>query len=412
MPQRRRLRSEMTEAEVAHERRADLWRKYQREMGKPRTVLPHEQDELVAKVKAMHDEAGMTEQQIADATGGRVSMRTVNDIFRDGKTACYRETYDAIMSAEFVSPAKNGARLSPLGTARRLQALRANGWPLKSGVLTEMSGIKPPMLQRLCSGKQKQVFFCTHRAVKEMYEKLQYADPSDYGVSEESIRKAKTWGEKAGYAPSTCWDEDTIEDPAAKPEWTGACGSWAGYRIHIRETFFLGNSLPLCGPCREAVETKPVEHDRFDFNRERFAELLDLSGIPIKTLAARMGLYDDAGIHRWRTGYYKPQYRHTVENLADQLQCETYELLTDEFRRDECPPLWPVVAAGEFNPYSVRIVLDLAEVRHSRAADVAHVSRTSMGNWLCGRSKPPRREVFQRLADHIGVSIDAFYQAF
>jgi DNA-binding CsgD family transcriptional regulator len=49
-----------------------------------------------------------------------------------------------------------------------------------------------------------------------------------------------------GYAPLTAWDWDTIGDPAAEPEWTGACGTPAGYRIHRRD------GIPLCERCRTA----------------------------------------------------------------------------------------------------------------------------------------------------------------
>ena len=43
------------------------------------------------------------------------------------------------------------------------------------------------------------------------------------------------------------WDDDTIDDPAAFPDWTGKCGTPDGYDAHYKMKI-----LPSCQPCRDA----------------------------------------------------------------------------------------------------------------------------------------------------------------
>jgi hypothetical protein len=46
------------------------------------------------------------------------------------------------------------------------------------------------------------------------------------------------------------WDDDTIDDPNAVPEYTGRCGSIVGALIHLRE------SIPMCPPCEQSIDNK------------------------------------------------------------------------------------------------------------------------------------------------------------
>ena len=86
----------------------------------------------------------------------------------------------------------------------------------------------------------------TYAKVRDLYEKLQHVDPRDHGVTEGDMRRAKTWASKKGCAPISCWDDDTIDDPEAWPEWTGLCGTLRGRKLHYEY------KIPLCHNCRMA----------------------------------------------------------------------------------------------------------------------------------------------------------------
>jgi hypothetical protein len=84
--------------------------------------------------------------------------------------------------------------------------------------------------------------------VDQMYRKLALVKPEDHGIAEGAIVRAKTYARKAGWtATPGCWDEDTIDDPSAFPEWTGQCGTVYGFRVHYREGL-----LPVCEACSKA----------------------------------------------------------------------------------------------------------------------------------------------------------------
>lgn len=47
------------------------------------------------------------------------------------------------------------------------------------------------------------------------------------------------------WAPVGAWDEDTLDDPDAAPDWTGRCGTPGGAEAHRRR------GTPTCQACRD-----------------------------------------------------------------------------------------------------------------------------------------------------------------
>jgi hypothetical protein len=134
------------------------------------------------------------------------------------------------------------AVIDATGTRRRLQALVAAGWPQNH--LADRLGIAPPNFHTTIGAEH--ILARTARAVAELYNQLAQADPGHHGVNAGSCLKARNHAAKRGWPPPGCWDPDTINAPDAVPEWTGACGTPAGVRIHRRE------GIPLCPACRDA----------------------------------------------------------------------------------------------------------------------------------------------------------------
>ncbi|MFE9936358.1 hypothetical protein [Streptomyces hirsutus] len=129
------------------------------------------------------------------------------------------------------------------GTIRRLQALAVAGWPLSR--LARETGLSPYRMDRLMTADTVPV--ATARAMAAVYARYSGASPGLCGVSHLHARAARERATAAGWAPAAAWDDDTIDDPAAIPQWTGHCGTTRGADLHER------HDIPLCPPCEAAL---------------------------------------------------------------------------------------------------------------------------------------------------------------
>lgn len=296
-----RPRGDMDEAELLAARKADNRRKYMRQLGRPARVLPTEFAQAAAKVRGMHA-GGMTMSEISEATGGIVCTRVIGDMIRGTRKSCYRQSLEAILAAPYTPTTGFGARTPACGSARRLQALRAAGFPLKSQLLADLSGIQTAQLQRITNNNLEYVFHTTHTRIRDMYEKLEAASPQDHGITETASRKAKTWAAKERMAPPMAWDDDTIDDPSAFPDWTGACGTLEGYYLHLKYDMLVQHykqghtTTPgkmrrtvLCKPCRTARSGSNASMKIYpDDVRADALDDID-AGHPVRRVAEKLG---------------------------------------------------------------------------------------------------------------------------
>lgn len=133
-----------------------------------------------------------------------------------------RETSDAILAVT--------APWSKIGLKRRLQALSADG--ISTGDLAEFSGLSYSVLVDIRT-KHDRKRTTLGAEIVEMYTKLAGCNPVErFGADPAKTAGLKTRAKSQGWAPSICWDEDTIDNPAAFPEWTGACGTSHGITLH------------------------------------------------------------------------------------------------------------------------------------------------------------------------------------
>lgn len=128
------------------------------------------------------------------------------------------------------------------GTRRRLQALVAGGWPQQH--LAAAMGMTPSNFGLTLTAPA--VIVRTARAVRHVYDTHWNADPTEHGATVGGVSRARGKAHNLRWAPVGAWDDESIDDPARFPDWTGRCGSPAGYRAHHRL------KIPLCDPCREA----------------------------------------------------------------------------------------------------------------------------------------------------------------
>ncbi|MDQ0792042.1 hypothetical protein [Streptomyces sp. B1I3] len=133
------------------------------------------------------------------------------------------------------------AAVDGAGTRRRLQALVAAGWPQTR--IAARIGISN--FTKTMHGDQP-VRVTTARAAVALYDELWRADPRDHGVRPHVYERTRRQARDLRWAPVGAWDDDTIDDPAAFPDWTGRCGTPQGFRAHYQ----LG--IPTCQPCLQA----------------------------------------------------------------------------------------------------------------------------------------------------------------
>ncbi|MEU3620633.1 hypothetical protein ABZ725_51615 [Streptomyces sp. NPDC006872] len=134
------------------------------------------------------------------------------------------------------------AHVSAVGTVRRLQALVAFGWPVMR--LAQHIDWTTTNLCALFTATG--VTVQTARRIRDLYRELSNTDPRTHGASEAGVAGSKARALKAGWAPPAAWDDDRIDDPDASPDWTGQCGTRAGYLAH------RAHEIPPCAPCRDA----------------------------------------------------------------------------------------------------------------------------------------------------------------
>ncbi|MEU1787052.1 helix-turn-helix domain-containing protein [Streptomyces sparsogenes] len=98
------------------------------------------------------------------------------------------------------------------GTRRRLQALAANGWPMKA--LAPHIGVAPATVSRLTT--QQRVYSRTAEAVTKCYDQLADQSPEDHGIPAAVVIKTRNRA-AANKWPDPLWWEDMggIDDPQA-----------------------------------------------------------------------------------------------------------------------------------------------------------------------------------------------------
>ncbi|WP_432112779.1 helix-turn-helix transcriptional regulator [Streptomyces sp. S1] len=310
----------------------------------------------------------------------------------------HRDTEAAILGVrpEINPPLRGGAHMDPVGARRRLQALIALGFPMR--ILSEGIdwGKDPQPVHRFVTGKSGRVYIVasTYYKIKALYEKLHDVRPEDMGLSKVAIGRARRSAVLHGYAPSSCWDDDTIDDPSAFPEWTGACGTPEGFPIHLRE------EIPACEPCKAAAGWKEREHGTL--NGGKLRAMMELRQMDAFELARRVGVSDDA-IRRWVWEQRHPSMGN-IRTMASELRCQMAELM-DGYTLDEDPDIRPEDFKGALFRTMIK---DSGRTVHQLARE-AGFSHTTLYNWIKGR-KYPDMERIQKVAKVMEVDWKDFYR--
>lgn len=158
--------------------------------------------------------SGYSQGAITRLMYGRLANETNR---RDEPTSrIRRDSADAILAVRAtMDTLAPGQVIDIAGTARRLQALMANGWSQTK--LAHRLGYEVRNFNHLVHGK-RQVTVASARRVRDLYEELWDQVPpretrGDLGAYTRTLRYAQA----RGWVPPLAWDDDTIDDPNAQP---------------------------------------------------------------------------------------------------------------------------------------------------------------------------------------------------
>lgn len=155
--------------------------------------------------------------ELADVSAGGMSKLMYGDYGR-GTPPSKRvrpETAAAILAVEANLDTLGAAVLvDAAGTRRRLHALAAMGWSLAK--LAGRLGVHRGNLGKTLACEQ--VTAGTARAVRALYDGLwNQAPPEDTHADKVAASRIRNLARTRGWAPPLAWDDESIDDPAARP---------------------------------------------------------------------------------------------------------------------------------------------------------------------------------------------------
>ncbi|WP_042408182.1 hypothetical protein [Streptacidiphilus carbonis] len=133
---------------------------------------------------------------------------------RPGAVRIRPDTARAILGVELhFSHLPAGAYIPTRGAVRRVQALRAIGWPAKE--LCRRAGLSEKGMSSLLIQKHTQV--STHQRIADLYELLKDQNPVEHGVDAVICRRGMRYAAGQRWAVPAAWtDIDTDEQPDRK----------------------------------------------------------------------------------------------------------------------------------------------------------------------------------------------------
>jgi transcriptional regulator with XRE-family HTH domain len=147
--------------------------------------------------------SGVSRSAIGAILNGRVCRNQMP------RTTVWRHTALKILAIQVeVDHVASGCNVDATGSIRRLRALHSIGW--SQAEIARRIGWTPQNLNRYFITDPESIRLSTARSITALFNQLQLIP----GPSQRSRNHAR----KLNWAPPLAWDEDTIDDPVAKPD--------------------------------------------------------------------------------------------------------------------------------------------------------------------------------------------------
>ncbi|MFD0074316.1 hypothetical protein ACFVIY_17965 [Streptomyces sp. NPDC127166] len=157
----------------------------------------------------------------------------------------------------------DAAIVDATGTRRRARALAAMGWPVTQ-IHHHISFCNVKTLEEARSATH--VTARLARAVRDFYKWASVGTAEGHGITPWLAKRGRGYASRQGWEDPSVWDEDTMDDPGALPEWTGFCGSDRGWWTHRLE------HIPVCEPC-QAAHDQWIQDRKHLSNSDRYKAL-------------------------------------------------------------------------------------------------------------------------------------------
>lgn len=140
--------------------------------------------------------------------------RTLFEVSRREPGVITRTTAEAILSVPIPATPHDpivaeNRYIDPTGTIRRLQALAAIGYSARN--LSRRCGHNDTYFGPMLAGKRTFITARLARKVDALFQDLQHTPGPD--------KRTRTKALELGWPPPLAWDEETIDDPAAQPNY-------------------------------------------------------------------------------------------------------------------------------------------------------------------------------------------------
>lgn len=190
---------------VVARRRADKARRIRRARGQTQRMLDASP---IREHLATLGAAWISSARIAQLSG--VAPQTVSDIQTRAVRDVLPQTAHRLLAVTPLTDKRASrlptSRVNAIGTRRRIQALRALGWPAKS--LAERLGVTPQRLSNLL--REDHVQIRTADQVRGLFDDLSMTPGPSPTSRDRCVSK--------GWAPPLAWDDAIIDDPDATPD--------------------------------------------------------------------------------------------------------------------------------------------------------------------------------------------------
>ncbi|MEU2566579.1 helix-turn-helix domain-containing protein [Streptomyces althioticus] len=200
---------------------------------------------VAAHLRDLFD-AGAGWVQLAAVSG--CSSSTIYNLLCEKNPQCRRTTANKLLAVRPGDCIPDHRRTDATGTVRRTRALMARAHACRT--ISKACGVDHSVLSELLAGRIDVVTIALARRVDNGFRQL----AGSTGDSVRSLNRAR----REGWAPPVAWDDDTIDDPNAHPEWTGHCGTDRGWWIHQRQ------QLPMCLRCEQAHADWLAQHNHLE----------------------------------------------------------------------------------------------------------------------------------------------------
>jgi hypothetical protein len=216
-----------------------------RQLGRSPFTSP---DQAQARLQELHQT--MSWKTLVTATG--LELNALLRIYNGQRTKIRNETHAKIMAVTAPAQGDRGQYLDATGSTRRAQALSYLGHSYAT--IAGAANTSHNRILSIANGRQPTIRRDLAERLEAAYRQLASVRPT----ANKYTSRTRNFARANGWAPPGAWDDDTIDDPTAAPDWTGYCGTDRGWWIHQRQ------QLPMCQRCDQAHQEWLAEHNDLD----------------------------------------------------------------------------------------------------------------------------------------------------